>query len=158
MYQNYLGPPCTVPSPTVYYDNRSHKHILFAMDNLHLILLNFCKAFNTVHHHRLLLKLQSYGITNKTHTWITSWLTQRVQRVVIRGAASGWLPVKSGVPQGTVLGPLMFLIYINDIDKNLSCCLRLFADDCLLYHVITSKEDCAKSNVISTLNGPVLGK
>ena len=117
------------------------------MDNLHqvgLILLDFCKAFDTVPHHRLLLKLQSYGITNKTHTWITSWLTQRVQRVVIDGAASGWLPVKSGVPQGTVLGPLMFLIYINDIGKNLSCCLRLFADDCLLYHVITSEEDCAK--------------
>ena len=121
--------------------------ILFAMDNLHqvdFVLLDFCKAFDTVPHHCLLLKLQSYGITNKTHTWITSWLTQRVQRVVIDGVASGWLPVKSGVPQGTVLGPLMFLIYINDIGKNLSCCLRLFADDCLLYHVITSEEDCAK--------------
>ena len=96
--------------------------ILFAMDNLHqvdLILLDFCKAFDTIPHHRLLLKLQSYGITNKTHTWITSWLTQRVQRVVIDGAASSWLPVKSGVPQGTVLGPLMFLIYINDIGNKL---------------------------------------
>ena len=97
----------------------------------------------------------------KFKNWLQAEIWQRVQRVVIDGAASGWLPVKSGVPQGTVLGPLIFLIYINDIGKNLSCCLRLFADDCLLYHVITSEEDCAKLqhdlNTIYT-NGPVLGK
>ena len=74
----------------------------------------------------------------------TSWLTQRIQRVVVDGTASRWLPVKSGVPQGTVLGRLMFLIYINDIGEDLSCCLRLFADDCLLYQVISSEEDCTK--------------
>ena len=55
---------------------------------------------------------------------------------IIDVTASKWLPIKSGVPQGTVLGPLMFLIYINDISKNLSCSLRLFADNCLLYHII----------------------
>ena len=67
-----------------------------------------------------------------------------MQRVVVDGTASRWLPVKSGFPQGTVLGPLMFLIYINDIGENLSCCPRLFADDYLLYQVISSEEDCTK--------------
>ena len=83
--------------------------ILFALDNLYqvdLILLDFCKAFDTVPHHRLLLKLQLYGIKNRTHAWITSWLTQRVQRVVVDGTASRWLPVKSGVPQGQFWGHL----------------------------------------------------
>ena len=76
-----------------------------------------------------------------------------MQRVVIDGAASGWLPVKSGVTQRTVLGLLMFLIYINDIGKNLSCCLRLCVDDCLLYRVITSEEDCAKlQHDLNTIN------
>ena len=100
-------------------------------------------AFDTVSHYHLLLKLQLYGNKNRTHAWITSWLTQRMQRVVVDGTASRWLPVKSGIPQGTVLGPLMFLIYINDSGKDLSC-RRLFTDECLLHQVISSEEDCDK--------------
>ena len=62
----------------------------------------------------------------------------------MNGSCSTWLPVKSGVPQGTVLGPLLSLIYINDITEHLSSSLRLFADDCLLYHVITYEEGIAE--------------
>jgi len=69
---------------------------------------------------------------------------QRRQRVVIDGESSDWLPVESGVRQGMVLGPLAFLIYINDISNEVSSSLRLFADDCLLYRIISSPDDCAK--------------
>ena len=97
-----------------------------------LVLLDFCKAFDAVPHCRLLSKLSSYGIHNQTDRWITSWLTNRKQWVTVSGVASKWVPVKSGVPQGTVLGPLMFLIYINDIGENVLSTLKLFADDCIL--------------------------
>ena len=118
-------------------------HDLDHLKQVDLIFLNFCKAFDTVPHSRLLLKLSLYGIQNNVNLWIQSWLTQRVQRVVVNGSHSTWLSVESGVPQGSVLGPLLFLIYINDIVKDISSNLRLFADDCLLYCVITSEEDSA---------------
>ena len=73
--------------------------------------------------------------------WIQSWLTQRTQTVVVDGISSPPVHVLSGVPQGTVLGPLMFLLYINDIATGISSPLRLFADDCLLYRTINSVED-----------------
>ena len=97
--------------------------------------------FNTVSLYCLLLKLQSYRIKNRSHAWNTSWLTQWMQRIIV---ASRQLPVKSGVPQGAAVGPLMFLIYINDIGEDLSYCLRLFADNSLLYQIISSEEDCTK--------------
>ena len=98
-----------------------------------LILLDFQKAFDKVPHQRLLNKLYYYGIQSKTYNWLEVWLTHRVQRVVINGHKSNFTPVLSGVPQGTVLGPLMFLLYINDISVGISSNLRLFADDCILY-------------------------
>ena len=73
--------------------------------------------------------------------WIQSWLTQHTQSVVVDGVSSPPVRVLSGVPQGTVLGPLMFLLYINDIATGISSPLRLFADDCLLYQTIKSTED-----------------
>ena len=73
--------------------------------------------------------------------WISTWLTERSQQVVLDGASSDPVIVQSGIPQGTVLGPLMFLLYINDIADGLSSPLRLFADDCLLYRTINSEED-----------------
>ena len=97
--------------------------ILYAMDHklqTDVILLDFQKAFNTVPHQRLLSTLSSYGIQNETYSWINSWLTRRKQRVIVDGSASAWTPVKSGVPQETVLGLLMLLIYINDIGDRVS--------------------------------------
>ena len=73
--------------------------------------------------------------------WAKTWLTQRTQTVVVDGISSPPVRVLSGVPQGTVLGPLMFLLYINDIATGISSPLRLFADDCLLYRTINSIED-----------------
>jgi len=106
-----------------------------------VILLDFAKAFNSVPHQRLLLKLRHYGVTNNTCHWINSWLAKRSQRVVLDGVQSDPVFVQSGVPQRTVLGPLMFLLHINDIADGLSSSLRLFADYCLLYRTINSEED-----------------
>ena len=89
--------------------------VSYALDNqlqTDLILLDFSKAFDTVPHKRLLAKLQHYKIDNHVWAWTQSWLTQRTQSVVVDGASSQPVSVLSGVPQGTVLGPLMFLLYI----------------------------------------------
>ena len=120
------------------------EEIQYALDHHHhvdLIMLDFCKAFDTVAHHRLLNKLKFYGIKGKVYDWLSIWLTQRSQRVVLDNSSSNYVQVESGVPQGTVLGPIMFLLYINDITVGISSSLRLFADDCVLYRIIKSNHD-----------------
>ena len=87
--------------------------------------------------------------------WFSSYLTGRKQRVVINGQVSEWLSVFAGVPQGSILGPLLFLIYINDTVKNLGCSIRLFADDTSLYIIVDSPDGAAYHlnvdlNMIST--------
>ena len=107
----------------------------------HIILLDFAKAFDTVPHQRLLLKLRHYGIQGTINKWIQAWLCFREQSVLVKGEKSAPVSVMSGVPQGTVLGPLMFLIYINDIGLSIKSCIRLFADDTLFYATVSSKDD-----------------
>ena len=108
------------------------------------ILLDFAKAFDSVPHQRLLSKLRHYDINNHVSQSINAWLTKRSQRVALDGSFSDIVPVHSGVPQGTVLGPLMFLLYINDVSEHINSPLWLFADDCLLYRTITTDEDTAQ--------------
>ena len=118
--------------------------ILHALDQkkqVDIILLDFAKAFDTVPHQRLLKKLKHYGMINDILNWIKAWLTDWTQHVLLKGESSPSKIVTSGVPQGTVLGPLMFLLYINDISRNITSSLRLFADDCLLYRIIDSHDD-----------------
>ena len=103
------------------------------------ILLDFSKAFDKVYHRKLLIKL--YGITGNIHNWITDFLHNRTQRVLVRGTFSEPKAVKSGVPQGTVLGPLLFLAYINDMPENIKSKIALFADDAYVYKSIKSEED-----------------
>ena len=94
-----------------------------------------------VPHRRLAYKLEYYGIRNNILQWITAWLSGRTQKVVIDGVCSDPAPVLSGVPQGSVLGPILFLIFINDIPDNINSTVRLFADDCVFYRNIRMSED-----------------
>ena len=103
--------------------------------------MDFAKAFDKVPHRRLLYKLDYCGIRGSTHKWITSWLSERSQKVVLDGQASDPVPVLSGVPQGSVLGPVLFLIFINYLPENIMSSVRLFADDCVLYRNTESPMD-----------------
>ena len=98
------------------------------------ILLDFSKAFDKVAHHHLAVKLRHYGIRDKNLFWIQSFLADRNQQVA--GKTSSHAAVTSGVPQGTVFGPLLFLVYISDLPSRVSYSARLFADDCIQYRVI----------------------
>ena len=107
-----------------------------------VIIMDFANAFDKVPHRSLLYKLDYYGIRGSTHKGITSWLSGRFQKVVLDGQASDPVPVLSVVPQGSVLGPVLFLIFINDLPENIRSSVRLFADDCVLYRNIESSMDC----------------
>ncbi len=91
--------------------------------------LDFKKAFDTVLHRKLMTKVRALGIGGTIADWIENWLTGRKQRVVINGKASKWVNVASGVPQGSVLGTLLFIIYINNLDCDIVTKLNKFADD-----------------------------
>ena len=106
-----------------------------------VILLDFSKAFDTVPHLRLSVKLNHYGIRGPTMTWIQSFLDNRTQAVSVNGTHSTWGKVSSGVPQGSVLGPALFLLYINDIQDQIQSPMRLFADDSIVYREIVRPED-----------------
>ena len=106
-----------------------------------IAVLGFAKAFDKVLYRSLLNKLHHYGIDNNIDTWITSFLTNHIQSVAVDGATSPLTKVISGVPQGTVLGPLLFLLYINDLPAVVSSQVCLFADDCILYRAIQTVQD-----------------
>ena len=93
--------------------------------------MDFSKAFDVVPHQRLSHKLDHYGIRGTTLNWIQNFLTNSTQKVVVDGSSSESARLRSGVPQGTVLGPLLFLTYINDLPSTASSQARLFADDCM---------------------------
>ena len=103
-----------------------------------LILSDFCKAFDKVAHEKLVQKLHRYGIRGDTLKWIKGFLDNRQQAVVINGVNSNSIPVSSGVPQGSVLGPILFLVYTNDLPRQVSSRVRLFADDTAIYLALSS--------------------
>ena len=106
-----------------------------------VIIVDFAKAFDKVPHHRLIQKRERYGITGPINTWIETFLKDRKQHVACEGIYSDWAPVISGVPQGSVIAPILFLIYINDLPNNLISTVGLFADDTIIYMTISNGTD-----------------
>ena len=115
-----------------------------AIDNgvpIDALYLDLQKAFDSVPHQRLLLKLEKMGITGNLLRWIKNFLSDRKQRVTLNGFSSDWSDVTSGVPQGSVLGPILFILYVNDLPSVVKSCCKVFADDTKLYKEIHGLKD-----------------
>ena len=108
------------------------------------IFCDISKAFDRVWHKGLLFKHKSVGIGGSLLNWFTDYLDNRVQRVVLPGTSSSWASVNAGVPQGSMLVPLLFLVYINDIVEAINSTIRLFADDTSLYFIVDNPTDAAE--------------
>ena len=104
------------------------------------VYLNFAKAFDVVCHKRLVVKLRAKGIDGKLLAWIEDWLSKRKQRVVVEGEASGEEDVESSVLQGSVLGRILFTIFIDDLDEEILAWIRKFADDTKMAQIVEDEE------------------
>ena len=100
------------------------------------IFLDISKSFDRVWHDGLIYKIKSFGISDTPLKLIENFLSNRYQRVVLNGQSSSWAEVSAGVPQESVLGPLFFLMYINDLSSGLSSTTKVFADDASLFSVV----------------------
>ena len=107
------------------------------------VFLDISKAFDKVWHEGLLYKLRSMGISGDLYKLLENYLSGRLQRVVLNGQTSSWRPVLAGVPQGSILGPLLFLIYINDLPNELKSNAKLFADDTSLFTIVKDENESA---------------
>ena len=110
-------------------------------ESIDLIYTDFSKAFDSVPHQRLLQKIANIGIDGKVHKWVKSFLSGRKHRVSVESELSCWANVKSGIPQGSVLGPILFVIFINDMPNTIRSFGQLFADDAKIFRNIKSPSD-----------------
>ena len=134
LQSGFLPGDSTVNQLTFLYNTFCH-----ALDSGKEVRAVFCdisKAFDRVWHAGLLVKLHAAGVTGNAHAWFSDYLSNRKQRVVLPGAVSDWASIRAGVPQGSILGPLLFLLYINDIVHDIGSNIRLFADDTSLFIIV----------------------
>ena len=112
-------------------------------DETDVLYLDFSKAFDSVPHNLLLYKLSLYGIGGSLHDWLSDYLTSRSQRVLVEGSFSSWVDVSSGVPQGSLLGPMLFILFINDLPRTVSegTSIALFADDAKCFRTVRCNND-----------------
>ena len=103
--------------------------------------MDFAKAFDKVPHNRLIQKMERYSIQGPLKRWVQSFLSSHMQRVVCEGEMSTWEPVTSGVPQGSVIDPILFLLFINDLPDGFKSQVRLFADDSIVYMAVSNTSD-----------------
>ena len=114
-----------------------------------ILFLDYQKAFGTVPHQRLLKQVESFGIVGNALKWITSFLTNRRQRVRVNSSTSSWKPVISGIPQGSILGPILFTLYVNDIPALLKSIIAMYADDTKIFAALLS--ECPNNSLVSDL-------
>ena len=123
------------------------------------VFLDMSKAFDKVWHQGLIFKLKSIGVSDSLLSLTESFLSNRFQRVLLNGQTSEWLPANAGVPQGSILGPLFFLICINDLSDDLVSTIKLFADDTFLFSVVHDSNISANAMIYKKyLNGLINGK
>lgn len=123
-----------------------------ALDKKKDVRIVFCdvsKAFDKVWHRGIIFKLKQFGIENKLLDWFSNYLDNRKQRVIIKGQNSEWGIIEAGVPQGSVLGPLLFIVYINDLVDVVNCNIKMFADDTCLYINVDKEEEQAAADLLN---------
>ena len=135
--QSGFRPGDSTTNQLLYLINEIHK----AFENpnsleVRAVFLDISKAFDKVWHDGLVFKLRQNGVNGSLLNFFDNYLRDRQQRVVINGSYSEYLPIESGVPQGSVLGPLLFLVYINDLEKNIKSNIKFFADDTMLFSIV----------------------
>ena len=119
--------------------------LIFSLDTCG-IFLNISKTFDDrVWHDAIISKLRSYGISDSVLRLFNSFLCERLQRAVLNGQASEWRKVLAGVPQGSILGSVLFIIVINDIPANLECNLKIFANDTSLFSLVRDPNECSQN-------------
>ena len=143
-----VGDICITIHPCITYVQITFCKALNDKKDVRIVFCDQSKAFDHVWHQGLLYKLECIGITGDLLSWFQSYLHRRQQRVIIHGVNSQWGVIPARVPQGATLGPMLFLIYINDITENINCNIKLFADDASLY--VTVDEDAV--NAANQLN------
>ena len=142
LQSGFIPGDSTVNQLTFLYNTFSQS--LDSGKEVRVVFCDVSKAFDRVWHEGLLLKLEAAGIKGSLLAWFRSYLTNRKQRVVLPGAESKWNEIRAGVPHGSILGPLLFLLFIYDIVKDIGCNIRLFADDTSLFLVVENPDTAAE--------------